>query len=126
MKQGPPPATAEERDLYLASKLPLYPAVRHLDRISSVAYAFNAEHMKYFYEGALYGDWIGPESYRRLLPLVERPAVLHRELRKLGATHLLMSKSPGAVRPPGTPEWQRWFRRVYDDPAAEILELAGE
>jgi hypothetical protein len=125
VRQGPPPATADERDRYLARKLPLYPAVRHLDRISSVAYAFNAEQMKYFHEGALYGDWIGPVSFRRLLPLVERPALLHRELRRLGATHLLMSKSPGAVRPPETPEWQRWFRRVYEDPAAEVFALAG-
>src|SRR5215218_4977428 len=124
-QQGPPPATAAERDVYLARKLPLYPAVRHLGRISSVAYAFNAEHMKYFYEGALYGDWLGPASYQRLLPLVGRPALLHRELRRLGATHLLMSKSPGAVRPAETPEWQRWFRRVYEDEAAEVFELVG-
>lgn len=126
VKQGPPPATAAERDLYLARKLPLYPAVRHLDRLSKVAYAFNAESMKYFHEGALYGDWIGPVSYRRLLPLVERPALLHRELRKLGATHLLMSKRPGAVRPPETSEWRRWFRRVHDDPAAEVFALEIE
>lgn len=123
VKQGPPPSTTEERDLYLARKLPLYPAVRHLDRISEVAYAFNAENMKYFHEGELYGDWIGPVSFRRLLRLVERPALLHHELRKLGATHLLMSKTPGAVRPPGTSDWQRWFRKVYDDPAAEVFAL---
>ena len=123
-RQGPPPATEGERELYLTRKLPLYPAVRHLDRISSVAYAFHAENMKYFHEGALYGDWIGPESYRRFLPLVEKQELLHRELRKLGATHLLMSKSPRAVRPPQAAEWHRRFRRVYGDPAAEIFELA--
>jgi hypothetical protein len=125
VRQGPPPATAAERDLYLARKLPLYRAVRHLDRISTVAYAFHAESMKYFHEGTLYGDWSGPERYGRFLPLVATPAVLHRELRRLGATHLLMSKSPGAVRPPATAEWQRWFRRVYEDPAAEVFVLAG-
>lgn len=123
-RQGPPPATAAERELYLARKLPLYPAVRHLDRISSVAYAFDAENMKYFYDGALYGDWIGPVSYGRVLPLVETPAILHRELRKLGASYLLLSKSPGAVRPPGTSEWTRWFRQVYEDPAAVIFALS--
>lgn len=122
-KQGPPPSTMQERDLYLARKLPLYPAVRHLDRISDVAYAFNAENMKYFYDGALYGDWIGPVSYRRLDPLAEKPALLHRELRELGATHLLMSKTPQATRPPRTSEWQRWFRRVYEDEAAEVFAL---
>jgi hypothetical protein len=121
---GPPPVTAEERDLYLARKLPLYPAVRELDRISSVAYAFHAESMKYFHQGALYGDWIGEARYGRFLPLVETPAALHRELRRLGASHLLMSKSPGAVRPPGTSDWQRWFRRVYEDPAAAVFALA--
>jgi hypothetical protein len=123
---GPPPVTAEGRDLYLARQLPLYPAVRELDRISSVAYAFHAESMKYFYQGALYGDWIGEARYTRFFPLVESPAALHRELRRLGATHLLMSRSPGAVRPPPigeTAEWRRWFRRVYEDPAAEIFVL---
>jgi hypothetical protein len=122
---GPPPVTAEGRDLYLARQLPLYPAVRELDRISSAAYAFHAENMKYFYQGALYGDWIGEARYTRFFPIVETPAALHRELRRLGATHLLMSRSPGAVRPPGTAEWRRWFRRIYEDPAAEIFVLAG-
>lgn len=79
---------------------------------------------EYFHQGALYGDWIGPASYLRLGPLVEKPELLQRELRKLGATHLLMSKSPGAVRPPGNANWQRWFRKVYDDPAAEVFELS--
>ncbi|HEX3130285.1 MAG TPA: glycosyltransferase family 39 protein [Thermoanaerobaculia bacterium] len=124
VRLGPPPVTEEGRDLYLARQLPLYPAVRELNRISTVAYAFHAENMKYFYDGALYGDWIGEARYGRFFPLVGRPAELHRELRRLGATHLLMSRSPGAVRPPGTPEWQRWFRRVYEDPAAEVFMLA--
>jgi hypothetical protein len=123
-RQGSPPATATERELYLTRKLPLYPAIRHLDRISSVAYAFHAENMKYFYDGALYGDWIGPESFSRFRPLVETPAILHRKLRALGATHLLLSKSPGAVRPPGTSEWTRWFRQVYEDPAAVVFALS--
>jgi hypothetical protein len=122
---GPPPVTEEGRDLYLARQLPLYPAVRELDRISSVAYAFHAESMKYFYQGALYGDWIGEARYGRFFPLLETPAALHRELRRLGATHLLMNRSPGAVRPPETVEWRRWFHRVYEDPAAEIFVLAG-
>lgn len=121
--QGPPPATAAERDVHLARTLPLYPAVRHLDRISSTAYAFHAESMKYFHEGALYGDWIGPASFGRFLPLVETPALLHRELRELGATHLLLAKVPGGVRPPDSSDWQRWFRRVYEDSNAEIFAL---
>lgn len=120
-RQGPPPATLEERDLYFARKLPLYPAVRHLDRISSVAYAFDAENMKYFYDGALYGDWIGPASYRRLRPLFKTPEVLHRELRELGVSHLLLSKKTDP--PPESADWRRWFRKVYEDPAAEIFVL---
>jgi hypothetical protein len=123
-QQGPPPATAQERDRFLTAKLPLYRAIRHLDEISSVAYAFDAENMKCFYRGALYGDWIGPASYRRLLPLLETPAALHRELSGLGASHLLLSKR--AARPPENSEdWNLWFRKVYEDPSAEIFVLAG-
>ncbi|MES1244404.1 MAG: glycosyltransferase family 39 protein [Acidobacteriota bacterium] len=123
---GPPPLTAEERDHYLARQQPLYPAIRELDRISTVAYAFHAESMKYFYAGDLYGDWIGDAHYLRFLPLVGHPEALHRELRSLGATHLLMSRSPGAIRPPETPEWKQWFHRVYEDPAAEVFALADD
>jgi len=122
-RQGPLPVSEEERDLYLARKLPLYPAVRHLDRISSVAYAFEAENMKYFYDGDLHGDWIGRASYRRLFPLVETPEALHRELRELGASHLLVSKR--AIQPRKGADWPRWFRKVYEDPAAEVFALAG-
>jgi len=121
-RQGPLPATAGERDVYLARKLPLYPAVRHLDRISAVAYAFGAENMKYFYDGPLYGDWIGPVSYSRLRPFFKTPETLHRELRELGASHLLLSKKTDPA--PESADWQRWFRKVYEDPAAEVFALA--
>ncbi len=121
-KQGPPPATAQQRDLYLARALPLYPAIRHLDRISTVAYAYNAERMKYYYRGELYGDWIGPSRFRRFLPLLETPRILHRDLHGLGATHLLIAK--GDTKPPPTAEWDRWFVKVYEDAGAEIYELA--
>ncbi|MEP7013675.1 MAG: glycosyltransferase family 39 protein [Acidobacteriota bacterium] len=124
-KQGPLPITVAERDRYLAEKLPLYPAVRQLDRISSVAYAFDAENLKYFYDGDLYGDWVGPASYRQLRPLLNDAERLHRELSALGASHLLVSKK--TVRPPETAEgprlWKLWFRKVYEDPAGEIFEL---
>jgi hypothetical protein len=125
-RQGPPPVTAGGRDLYLTRMLPLYPAVHELDRISSTAYAFHAENMKYFHQGTLYGDWTGPAQYHRFHALVATPAALHRALRGLGASHLLLIKSgPGEVRPPTGSDWQRWFVRVYEDPAAEIFALSG-
>ncbi len=122
VKLGPPPATAEARELYLTRTLPLYPAIRHLDRISTVAYAFNAERMKYYYRGELYGDWIGPSRFRKFLPLLETPRLLHRELRIFKATHLLIAK--GGTKPPRTAEWDRWFVKVYEDAGAEIFELS--
>lgn len=124
--QGPPPATVEARDRFLAKQLPVYPALRFLNRTrgsSYTVYALHAENMVYHADGVLLGDWNGPASFGRILPLLDDPVALHRELRQLGAGYLLIVQGVGTPPPVDDPAFRALFRRVYSDGASEVFEL---
>lgn len=126
--QGPVPATVQGREEYLVRQLPLYPAVRALNRSLGsryTVYAFNAENMTYFADGRFLGDWNGPARYARLIPHLQAPAALWRELRVLGADHFLVAKGTGVHLPVEEPAFRRLFRQVYSDSAADVYALAG-
>lgn len=125
VRQGPLPATAGERDHYLAEHLPLYPAVRFLNRSAGSGYtAFGAhtERMVYFAEGRLLGDYSSLARYDRILPALGDPEALHHSLEKLGAGYLLLNRDLVAALP-DTPPWRRRFRRVYADGRGEVFVL---
>ena len=117
-RQGPPPATAEARDTFLAAQLPLYPAIAWLNRTRGqpyTLYAFHAEHMDYHVRGRHLGDWAGPGSYPEIEALLGDPPALHRALRRLGADFVLAAPGRIAEGP--------LFRQVYRDEAAEVFRL---
>jgi len=125
-RQGPVPATAEERQRYLSRFLPAYGALRHLNTTHGGAYtvyAFYAENMPDFAEGGFWGDWFGPGSYDRVLADGATAAGLHRALRGLGATHLLVLRSPAPPLPRTDPEFAALFRPEYADARAEVFAL---
>ncbi|HEX7184205.1 MAG TPA: glycosyltransferase family 39 protein [Thermoanaerobaculia bacterium] len=127
VRQGPVPVTAEERDAYLARELPLYPAVRFLNRTRGsdyTVYAFHAENMVYHADGVFLGDWSGPARFARFVPLVNDPEALYRELRHVGADHLLIVEGRGVALPVDDAAFRKRFRRVYSDGASEVYELA--
>ena len=124
--QGPVPTTLEARDRYLAEQLPVYPALRFLNRTRGdgyTVYALHAERMVYHADGVLLGDWNGPASFGRILPLVHDPIALHRELRQLGAGYLLVVQGVGTPPPVDAPAFRELFRRIYSDGASEVFEL---
>jgi hypothetical protein len=125
VRQGPLPATAGERDTYLAGRLPLYPAVRFLNQSAGSGYtAFGAhtERMVYFAEGRLLGDYSSLARYDRILPALGDPEALHRTLSRLGAGYLLLNRDLVETLP-DTPPWRRRFRRVYADRRAEVFAV---
>ena len=125
--QGPVPVSVAARERYLERQLPAYPAVRFLNRSHghrSTVYALRAENLFYYAEGRFLGDWNGPARFGLVMPLLGQPEALWRELRRLGADHLLVVY--GVVAPPvDDPAFRRRFRRVYFDAAAEVWELTG-
>lgn len=125
-RQGPVPASAEARDRYLAGQLPIWPAVRFLNRTQGsryTVYAFHAENMVYLADGRFLGDWNGPGRFSVMEPLTRDPAALHRKLRELGAGYLLMIDCCGLVLPVEDPEFRARFQRIYSDGTSEIFAL---
>jgi 4-amino-4-deoxy-L-arabinose transferase-like glycosyltransferase len=125
-QQGPVPATAEARDRYLAAQLPLWPAVRFLNRTQGsryTVYAFHAENMVYLADGRFLGDWNGSHRFSVMEPLTRDPAALHRRLREIGAGFLLVVDGKGVVLPYDDPAFQSRFQRVYADGASEVFAL---
>ena len=130
-RQGPPPLTAIEREDYLTRRLPVYPAIAALNRELGrgyVLWAWRAENMAYFADGRFLGDWFGPASFAHVQAAAPDAESLHRELRRLGATHLLLPARglDGREIAPPVPEdeaFRRWFALVYQDRHARVYAL---
>lgn len=126
MRQGPLPVTVDERERYLAQALPVWPALQFLNRTRGErysVYALHAERMIYFAEGRFLGDWNGPARFTRVIPLLSDPTALWRELRWLGADHLLIVEGTGVDLPEEDPAFRRLFRKVYADGTSEVFAL---
>ncbi len=125
-RQGPLPLTPAGREAYLARQQPVYPAIAYLNRTRGSGYALwalHAENMAYYAQGRFMGDWIGPASFRRLLPGLRSPEDLHGRLRGLGADHLLTTRQGLDLPFPEDAAFQRWFQPVYADPHARVYQL---
>jgi uncharacterized membrane protein YhaH (DUF805 family) len=130
-RQGMPPVTPQQREAYLARNLPAYPAIAFLNRRNGSAYtlwALHAENMAYFAQGRFLGDFFGPASFDRVLSTAHDPESLHRELRRLGATHLLIpahsAVGQAVVSPvPEDAALRQWFELLYQDDGARLYAL---
>jgi hypothetical protein len=128
-RQGPIPVAAQARERYLAGRLPLYPALRFLNRTRGhdwVAFGFHAQNMEYFADGRLLGNWNGPAPFHRLLRLVPQPAAFHRALRQLGVSVLLVFPEGGVALPEGDAAFRALFRPLYADARARMYLLVPE
>ncbi|HYU30707.1 MAG TPA: phospholipid carrier-dependent glycosyltransferase [Thermoanaerobaculia bacterium] len=124
--QGPIPVTAQGREHYLGSRLPLYPALNFLNRTQGdgwVAFGFHAQNMVYFADGRLLGNWNGPARFQNLLPLSSRPAAFHRALCELGVTVLLVFPAGGVALPEGDAAFRAHFRPLYAGARARLYVL---
>jgi 4-amino-4-deoxy-L-arabinose transferase-like glycosyltransferase len=129
-RQRKPPMTPAAREAYLARRLPAYSALAWLNRTRGSdysLYALYAENLAYYADGRFLGDWNGPASFGRVLAGTRDAATLHRRLRGLGATHLLV---PARVDSAGSPllpfpeaELRHGFQLVYRDANARLYAL---
>jgi hypothetical protein len=126
-RNGPLPLTPSRREVFLTRKIPCYGAVAWLNRTQGkhfTVWAFRAEQATYFAEGRFLGDWAGPASYGRVLAVSPSPEALHRELRRLGADHLLLAAAAAKDLPfPEDAAFRLWFEPTYQDAGARVYAL---
>ncbi|HKI03173.1 MAG TPA: glycosyltransferase family 39 protein [Thermoanaerobaculia bacterium] len=128
-REGPIPLTPGQREAYLVRRVPLYPAVAYLNRTRGSGYtvwALHAEHMLYYARGRFLGDWIGPASFRLVLKDLAGSEDLYRRLRRHGADHFLVVKGQQELEFSEGADFERWFRKVYEDSRARVYRLRGE
>lgn len=116
---GAPPATAAQRDEFLARRSTAYRAVREAAALPGITYSLLAEDSLFHGEGKLIGDAFGRARYGDVLALLAQPEALAQHLRRLGAQHLLVHKARLGI--PFTPGPS--LRLVYEDPGAALYQL---
>lgn len=66
-----------------------------------MVYAVHGEYLHAFTPPRLLGDWSGPHRYDLVVPLLDDPPALRRELASFGVTHLLLREGQApALRQP--------------------------
>ena len=124
---GPPPPSATARAEYLEARLPMYGALRALERSAPrgyVAYSVGGEHLLYFANGRWLGDATGPASFTRVLPSPPDPQRLASRLDRLGAGYLVVAAGARPmVFPSAEPTWRPWFAPLHADAAGQVYEL---
>ncbi|HEX2163872.1 MAG TPA: glycosyltransferase family 39 protein, partial [Thermoanaerobaculia bacterium] len=127
VRHGPlPPATSAARETYLDRELAGYSAVRLLDRLHgdrSTVFTVGGSYLAHHARGRLLGHALGPYAEGRVTPLLDDSEALHRELRAMGADHLLVVHARGRVPLPRGPAFDRRFRRLAGDGLAELFAL---
>ncbi len=123
---GPPPVSATAIDDFLARRLPLYRALlfRRENGFERVPlYALHGERLHDFGGSALLGDWIGPYRFTRVLPLLDRPELLTRELSAFGAEQLLLPRRLVAAKLVEGIAASPRFRELYRDEEGVLFAL---
>ena len=127
-RQGSPPTMREQRDAYLAERLPSsYSAYKFLNELKGRSYTLYAlfdENMMYFADGTFMGDWFGPARYNRITDRLQDGQALYKELKILGANYLLLSKHRIRVNLPDDEFFNSHFKLVYARANVLLFELS--
>jgi hypothetical protein len=113
---GLPPATAAEREAYLARRIPEYRAVTRAGM--GTIYVCGGEQLKYYAKGKLLGDFFGPWAYRNVLDHLSDTASIAARLRPIPADYYLVAKR--VCRPPRV---TGGMDLIYEDGAAQLWRV---
>lgn len=108
---GIPPATAAQRDAWLAERVPEYRALRRAG--AERVYVCHAERLKSYAAGTLLGDHLGPYSYDRVLTADTQS--LAANLRRIDVRYFLVAR-----RSCPTPRANGGMMLVHEDEAAQL------
>ena len=126
-KEGYPPYTHRQREIYLTQKLPSFPAYQYLNQTRGRNYSLYAifdENMAYFADGIFMGDWFGPGHFDRIYGQISNPRALHRELQSLGANYFLIRRDRVKMDLPQEDGFlQSHFKQVYENDHVLLFEV---
>lgn len=123
---GPLPTSVEERMSWLGSRRGEIAAVDLLNRTRPdgyTVYGLYAENARYFAAGRQLGDWVGPHSYHRVIPLLDDPAALAAALCSTGAEYLLVVTRNRPFDAPLRRGFADHFRKRLDAPGVTLYEI---
>jgi 4-amino-4-deoxy-L-arabinose transferase-like glycosyltransferase len=124
-KEGYPPYSKKEQEIYLTKRLPTFPAYQYLNQTRGRNYSLYAlfdENMAYFADGIFMGDWFGPGRFEKIYSKFSNLKALHRELRSLGANYFLIRRV-NIDLPREDDLLQSHFRLVYKDEHVLLFEV---
>ncbi len=127
--QWPPPVKRRQRDAYLEERRPTYAAYKTLNDAHGRDYRLYAIYdgsMAYFADGTFMGEWWGVARYERITSRIHDGPALYRELRLLGADHLLVPKGTWFGSPPQDTFFRSRARLILETPAYWLFELARD
>jgi hypothetical protein len=123
-RMGPLPIDDPGRDRFWSARLPLWPAVRFVNRTAGpgeAVYLLHGENMHALAKPRLLGDYTGELPFSRVEQLARNPGALRVCLRTAGADYLVLRADRGVETQSGL--WQESFDRIYEDPAAEVFRV---
>jgi len=113
---GLPPATAAERDAYLARRVPEYRAVTLAG--DGTVYVCGGEQLKAYAKGKMLGDFFGPYAYVHVLDRRADTASIAAQLRGIHSGYYLVAKRVCAP-----PNPTGGMDLVYEDRAAQLWRV---
>jgi hypothetical protein len=126
-KEGYPPYTNKQQEIYLTKKLPSFPAYQYLNEMRGQNYSLYAlfdENMAYFADGIFMGDWFGPGRFDRIYGRISNPRTLHQELQRLGANYFLIRRDRVKMDMPQEDDFfQSHFKQVYKNDHVLLFEV---
>ena len=123
---GPIP-TPTSREAFLTRQWPGLEALTLLNDSHGreyVVYGLFTENLRYFADGLFIGDWAGPQSFEKVIPLLHDGPSLHRRLRDFGADFLLVAPDAGPF-PPDAHLPPELFEPMLDRPTFKLYRLAS-
>ncbi|MEP7272401.1 MAG: glycosyltransferase family 39 protein [Acidobacteriota bacterium] len=127
--EGFVPTTSAERDRYLTTRIPSYPAYQFLNSLMGEAYrlyALDDVKMAYHADGTFMGDWYGEARYGRILAKMNSSEALFDELKLLRADYLLLNSAVEKAKLPEDEFFRRNFRLVFAVNQTRVFELSKE
>jgi hypothetical protein len=120
------PINQQQRDDYLAHRLPSYRAyklLREQGKKDHTLYTVYDENMNYFSEGKFLGDFFGPARYAVIWDKLNSGQALYSQLTSLGADYFLVNTRVHSVPLPRDDSFRQHFREIYSAGGTTLFEL---